>query len=218
KLNDGGNVSGANTATLTLTNVSGGDAANYAVVITNYVGSVTSAVASLTILSNAAPALDPISDRVVVAGATLTFTNSASDADQPAQSLSFVLLNAPNGAAVGAGDGVFTWRPLIAQGNSTNPMSVVVSDNGSPVLSATQSFTVVVTRPAAPQLQQFSLAGSQFSMVVNGDSGPDYTIQAGTNLINWENIFTTNSPAVPFLWLDDTTNFERRFYRVLLGP
>ena len=47
---DGGNISGAYTATLNVSNVSGGDAASYQVVVTNMFGSITSAVASLTVL------------------------------------------------------------------------------------------------------------------------------------------------------------------------
>jgi uncharacterized repeat protein (TIGR03803 family) len=48
-LADGGNVSGANTATLTLANVQPNDAGNYAVVVANNFGSVTSFVAVLTV-------------------------------------------------------------------------------------------------------------------------------------------------------------------------
>ncbi len=47
---DGGNISGAYTATLNVSNVLGGDAASYQVVVTNMFGSITSAVASLTVL------------------------------------------------------------------------------------------------------------------------------------------------------------------------
>jgi autotransporter-associated beta strand protein len=53
-LNDGGNISGATTPTLRITNVSGGDVANYDVVITNTSGSVTSSVAALTVRTAAA--------------------------------------------------------------------------------------------------------------------------------------------------------------------
>jgi uncharacterized delta-60 repeat protein len=49
-LADGGNVSGAATASLTLSNVLGGDAGGYSVVISNAAGSVTSAVATLTVI------------------------------------------------------------------------------------------------------------------------------------------------------------------------
>ena len=50
-LSDGGNVSGATTATLTLTSVSVTDPAGYSVVITNASGTVVSAVATLTVIS-----------------------------------------------------------------------------------------------------------------------------------------------------------------------
>src|SRR5207245_2432129 len=48
-LADGGNVSGAAAANLTLSNVLGGDAGGYSVVISSSYGSVTSAVAMLTV-------------------------------------------------------------------------------------------------------------------------------------------------------------------------
>lgn len=50
-LTDGGNVSGAATAALMLANVGLGDAGNYDVMVTNASGSVTSAVAVLTVLT-----------------------------------------------------------------------------------------------------------------------------------------------------------------------
>ncbi len=49
QLDNGGNISGAQTATLTLEAVSGGDAGGYCVVISNPSGTVTSRVAALTI-------------------------------------------------------------------------------------------------------------------------------------------------------------------------
>src|SRR2546430_3128735 len=41
--------------------------------------------------------------------------------------------------------GVISWTPREAQGPSTNVVSVSVTDNGVPALSATNSFTVTVT-------------------------------------------------------------------------
>jgi len=49
-LNDGGNVSGTQTTTLTLTNVLGADAGGYSVILSNASGSVTSQVAYLTVI------------------------------------------------------------------------------------------------------------------------------------------------------------------------
>ncbi|MEI6395962.1 MAG: immunoglobulin domain-containing protein, partial [Verrucomicrobiota bacterium] len=47
---DGGNIAGATTAVLVLTNLTGGDAGGYSVVVSNGLGSVTSAVARLTVM------------------------------------------------------------------------------------------------------------------------------------------------------------------------
>lgn len=170
-------------------------------------------------VSNTPPTLATISNRTVVAGTTINFTNSASDTNIPAQTLTFSLQNGPAGSSINSSNGIFNWRPAIAQSPTTNQISVIVADNGSPVMSATQSFTVFVTRPAQPNLQSVSLTGGAFQFQITGDTGPDYTIQASTNLMNWSPLFTTNSPALPFNWSDPATSgFHQRFFRVLLGP
>ena len=50
-ISDGGNLSGSTNATLTITGVAAGNAGDYDVVITNRVGSVTSIVATLTVIT-----------------------------------------------------------------------------------------------------------------------------------------------------------------------
>ena len=52
-LSDGGNVSGATNATLTLANVLKADAGSYSVVVTNSSNSVTSQAATLTVIDPA---------------------------------------------------------------------------------------------------------------------------------------------------------------------
>jgi hypothetical protein len=151
-----------------------------------------------------------------MAGQTLTLTNAATDADMP---LTFSLLNPPAGASINASNGVFSWRPSIAQSPSTNPMSVKVTDNGSPVMSATQSFSVFVLRPATPVISASSISNGVFGLTISGDAGPDYSLYASTNLVNWLLLQQSNSPALPFRFVDPAaTNFNQRFYRVLLGP
>jgi len=49
-LADGGNIAGASTAVVTLTNVSGSDAGGYSVVVSNAFGSLTSLLATLTVV------------------------------------------------------------------------------------------------------------------------------------------------------------------------
>jgi len=170
-------------------------------------------------VSNNPPDLAAISNRTVIAGNIVSFTSSATDTDMPPQTITFSLQNGPAGAAISTNTGVFAWRPTIAQSAVTYPMSVVATDNGVPAMSATQSFTITVLRPAQPALETLSANGGAFSLAVNGDFGPDYTIQASTNLVGWQGVFTTNWPTLPFPWADpDAAAFSNRFYRVLLQP
>ena len=168
---------------------------------------------------NTAPTLATISNRTVLAGATLIFTNTATDSDVPAQTLTYSLLNQPAGANVNTSNGIFNWRPPIAQSGTSNFMKLVVTDSGSPSLAATQSFAVLVTTPARPQLQMPAFSGGAFSLAVTGDFGPDYLVQASTNLAAWNTLFTNPSPVLPFNWTDSgASNFNQRFYRIQLGP
>jgi uncharacterized protein (UPF0179 family) len=100
---------------------------------------------------NHAPTVATIADRTVNEGALLTFTASASDPEQPLQSVAFSLgAGAPDGAAIDPNTGVFTWTPAEIQGPATNIITVVATDNGTPVLSGSRSFSVVVSEVNAP--------------------------------------------------------------------
>ena len=93
---------------------------------------------------NVAPVLAAISNKTVMAGNTVAFTATATDADLPANTLTFSLdPGAPAGAAITAG-GNFTWTPTNAQAPATYPVTVRVTDNGVPALSDAKSFTVTV--------------------------------------------------------------------------
>ena len=106
--------------------------------------SATSVVTVIVSEVNQAPDLEPIADRVINEGAKLAFAPAAADPDLPANHLAFRLgAGAPVGAAITPA-GLFTWTPTALQGPSTNPVTIIVSDDGSPSLSATQKFIVVV--------------------------------------------------------------------------
>ena len=132
--------------------------------------------------------------------------------------LTFSLLAAPTNAVLAGNSGVLTWRPLVTQANTTNAFTVMAADNGTPSLSATQSFIVTVNPLTQPQVSTVSLSGGQLMLQVNGDSGPDYQIQASTNLVNWNPIFITNSPAMPFTWTNNDANMPVIFFRIVVGP
>jgi len=212
---------GASLLTLTASNNIISGTTNVTVIATAGLISHTTTVA-LTLNAvtppNTPPVLAGIGNRTVNVGQTVAFTASATDTDSPPQTLTFALLAGATNATLNTNSGAFSFRPLVTQANSTNGFTLQVSDNGSPPLSATQSFTVTVNPLSTPGFANISAAGGQFSFNVSGQSGPDYAIETSTNLTQWSNVFITNSPALPFIWTDAVTNSPQRFYRVKLGP
>lgn len=168
--------------------------------------------------SNTAPALPAIANQTIGVGVTLTLTNTATDAETPPQTLTYSLLIAPTNAAINSSSGLLTWRPPTTQANTTNLFTIMVADNGTPSLSATRSFTVVVTNLVTPHVSTVSASGGQLTLQVEGARGPDYQVQASTNLVNWIPVFITNSPAMPFTWSTVTTNGPLSFFQILVGP
>lgn len=171
---------------------------------------------------NHAPTLAPIPNQNTSAGQNLLVTNSVTDSDVPAQTLTYHLPVAPPGASINSINGMIAWRPPTAQANSTNFFTVQVTDNGTPPMTATQSFSVVVAPLTRPQLNSISFSNSLPQLRVSGDAGPDYIVQMATSLnnpVNWFSMFTNYSPLLPFYWTDATaTNDAARFYRILLSP
>jgi hypothetical protein len=102
--------------------------------------------------------LTAVAVRRVSEGDIVTFSLSASDSDQPAQSLTFGLVGGPEGLTVSP-SGLLTWKPSEAQGASTNFVLVKVSDNGKPSLSATNSIEIIVREVNQPPvLPDFGVA------------------------------------------------------------
>jgi hypothetical protein len=115
-----------------------------------------------------------------------SFTNSAFDVEAPPEALTFSLSNAPAGAAVNATNGVFTWMPAEDQGPGSNYITVIVTDDGVPPLSAAQSFALIVLESNRPPVlaaikDRTVHAGSQV-VETNSASDPDLPINVLTFL------------------------------------
>lgn len=142
--------------------------------------SATSTVTVVVNEVNSAPSLMVITNRAINELQTLTLPLLATDSDLPAQTLTFSLgAGAPLGATLNSSNGVFTWTPTTTQGPTTNGLTVIVRDNGTPPLSATQSFTVIVRDTGADftvSLGNMNLyAGQSGHVPVNFQSGFDLT-------------------------------------------
>jgi hypothetical protein len=94
---------------------------------------------------NRPPDLAPIPTQAALVQTSLSFTNSATDPDVPAQEFFFSLApGAPQGARIGRTNGVFTWTPAASFARSTNFVTVRVTDNGVPSLTSSRTFAIVV--------------------------------------------------------------------------
>lgn len=156
---------------------------------------------------NTAPVLQPIPSLVVNELQTLTFVASATDADIPAQNLTFSLVGAPSGALINAQTGVFTWTPMEAQGPGTYTFTVRVTDPSNLFDEETVTVTVneVNTAPnwssiPAQQATEFAafnfniapfasdvdtLPIAQNNLTFSKVAGPDDLTVSPAGLVSW---------------------------------
>lgn len=94
---------------------------------------------------NQAPTLNTIADQTVTAGQLLSFTAVGSDADVPANTLTYSLEGTvPAGAAINPTTGEVTWTPTAGQ-VGPHSLTVRVTDNGTPALFAEQGVSLTVS-------------------------------------------------------------------------
>jgi hypothetical protein len=170
------------------------------------------------VVPNTAPSLAAITNRVVTLGQTLNLTVVGSDGDTPAQTLNYSLSTAPAGASIGLFSGVFTWTPTIAP--ATNTVVVEVADNGTPSLTATQSF-IVVTAPV-PAPSGFVLSENQFTFSWSTMAGQQFQVEYKDDLssptwIPTGSVMTGTGSPLSFIGLLDDA--PQRFFRLrVLAP
>jgi beta-galactosidase len=170
-----------------------------------------------------APTLAPISDQTVNVGQIVAITASATDTNSPPPTLTFSLFSAPADATLAQTNNTnaaFSWRPAVTYANTVNPVELVVGVNGSPLLSATQNFTIMVNPLVLPTMPSFGLNNGHFTLsMTNSIAGPDYAVQGSLNLVNWSTLFITNFPTNSFQWTDtNAATAPAEFYRLKMGP
>jgi hypothetical protein len=158
-------------------------------------------------LPNTPPTMALIGNKIVDEGNLLSFTAVASDTNVPAQTLAFSLdPGAPTGASINPGTGLFGWTPTEAQGPGIYPVTIRVTDNGSPSLSATQRISITVNEvnnaPVLAPIVSRTINEGTLLVVTNSATDSDtppqtltfslgsgfpsgMTIDPGTGLINW---------------------------------
>jgi hypothetical protein len=141
----------------------------------------TISVKALVCCANGPPVLGSQPDQTVDELTTLMVTNTASDSASPPRPLTYQLLSAPAGASIST-NGVITWTPTEAQGPSTNVITTVASDNWTPPLSATNTFTIFVNEINSPPVLpiQTNLTSSGLTPVVVTNTASDSDIPLNT--------------------------------------
>lgn len=168
--------------------------------------------------TNSPPSFAGVSSFSTNAGFQLSITNIATDADVPAQMLTFDLLVGPPNATLNTTNGVLSWRPLVNQASTTNMVRVKVSDSGTPSLSATNNYVITINPLSQPRLESISLTASQVSLMATGALGPDYLLLGSTNLVYWQTLWITNPMIMPWQFSTTNSGAAQYFYRLQLAP
>src|SRR5206468_10197129 len=87
----------------------------------------------MSLATNRPPVLGVLVDRSIPAGTLLEFSVEATDADLPAQVLTFSLdPPVPPGAEIDQVSGLFRWKPTQTQAVDSYVINVAVTVNGKP--------------------------------------------------------------------------------------
>ena len=179
----GAPLTGATGTNYSITGVGLGDAGNFDVVVTNYLGSVTSVVAVLTV-TNPVPVItqQPASESVL-AGQNASFSVMATG-----PGLGYQWFYNSNGI-VGA------TAPVLGLTNVSSlnigPFDVVVSNGYGMVTSSVATLAVA----AAPAVTVSFVMPGQLQLNASSITGLTYIVQASTNLASpaWLPVFTNNT-------------------------
>jgi hypothetical protein len=176
---------------------------------------------TVTVLeSNRPPVLVSIANRTIHAGISLIITNVATDPDLPTNTLTFSIgTNSPAGAVIDSATGIFQWPTSDAFANTTNPITIKVTDNGAPPLSDSKTFTVTVD--PRPMLQAVALSNNLLGLSWTAISGQIYRVQFKQNLksANWTNLLPDVTATGPGAVKTDTIGSSTaRLYRVQVVP
>jgi hypothetical protein len=164
--------------------------------------------------ANTPPVLDPIGNKTIALGQTLSFTATARDNDLPAQVLGFTLdTGAPAGASIVQNTGAFSWTPGAAGHYS---ITVRVTDTGTP--PASDAETIAVTVLSDGSFTGTALRGTNFEMQWATQAGKkysvDYTASLNGPIVFWTPLVTNTAPGNSLTYTNATTNALQRFFRI----
>ena len=162
---------------------------------------------------NQAPTLSAVGNKTIHAGVILSVTNSATDADIPSNTLTYSLTNSPAGAAINSSSGVVTWATSDGLANTTNQFTIRVTDNGSPALTDSKTFSVTV-RPR-PTTQATTTTNGVVTLTWTAINGTSYKVQYKNDLndADWTDLTTVTATSASASF--NNSPGAQRFYRIV---
>ena len=172
--------------------------------VTNYGPSVSSNV-SVAITLPAGPGVTNLSAIPTAPGSVTSYGGT-------------LVWNVTNSLAVNAGSTLTLTFLANANGIYTNSatVSAVTTDPNPDDDTVSVIASVSVSTPPVILPSLVAGGGGRFQLSVTNDAGATVVIQASTNLVTWLPIYTNQSP---FIFTNfDAANFQKRFYRAVVGP
>lgn len=205
---DGLNLSGATNATFSVAKVAAPNAGGYSVVVTNSAGSITSSVATVTVVLQPTITAAPI-DETITIGGQAAFSVSATGSTPLAYQWQF------NGANITGATNV-TLTLSNVQTNSAGSYAVRVSNAAGTVTSPAAHLTVTLPLPLT--LFNLSLQGNEFRFRVQGSVGDSFILWASADLETWTPVLTNKISPIEFEFVDPNVSSDRTdFYRATLA-
>ena len=124
---------------------------------------------------------------------------------------------APTNAVINAASGLFNWTPTAAQAPATNLITVRVTDNGTPSLSAARTFTVTVL-VGFRAMDVLRLPNGDLSFTLATTPGKSYRVEYknALNAPTWQPLGPDVVAASTSLTMTDPIiPNSQRFYRVV---
>lgn len=213
-------ISAAGVITWTPTEAAGPGTNQITTIVSDGSATTTNSFQVIVTEVNTPPTLTAIANRIVHAGGFVSINCFATDNDVPANLFGFSLINNPPlGAAINSTTGTFNWLTTSANINTTNAITVQVTDNGFPPLLDTESFTVTVI--SRPRIETVGVTNNIATVTWSSIIGQKYRLQRSDTLTSpsWVDLGTDLTATGNLTaQTNATSGINVRFYRVRLAP
>ena len=220
---NGAPLAGQNNAWLLLNNLQSTNSGGYSVIVTNSAGSVTSLVATLTVLGANHPpvanddgAATPMNQPLTLPAAALLANDT--DADLDPLSVTSVSATSTNGAAVNFASGNVTYTPR-AGFTGLDRFTYTISDGRDG--TATANVVLNVVSGILPPYRHIvgAPSGGTYQLRFNGVPGSAVAVKRSANLVDWTPLLTTTVPLHGVIeFQDPAPPAAGAFYRVTPAP